>query len=391
MTGTPVEVAPVDVAIVGGGLAGGLIALALAARRPDLRLLLIEEGARFGGNHIWSFFSGDLAPADRWLVAPLVCHAWDGHRVCFADHARDLPGGYNSIESERLDAALRHALPPESLLTDATAEVVTATSVRLTDGRTISAGGVIDARGPADLSRLDLGYQKFAGSLLELDAPHGLARPIIMDARVDQTDGYRFVYVLPFGPRSVFVEDTYYSESPELDLPLLKQRIAAYAAGQGWRVRATGRAETGVLPVCMAGDFEGYWQSGGAGVAKAGLRGGFFHAMTGYSLPDAVRVATLVASLGDLSGPALHRALHQAAETHWRGQLFYRLLATLLFRAADPPDRHRILARFYRLDPACIDRFYAGRSTLCDKIRILAGKPPVPLGRAIAALGAREF
>jgi len=382
---------PVDIAIVGGGLAGGLIALALAARRPELGLVLIEEEERFGGNHIWSFFSGDVAEADRWLVGPLVCRAWAGHAVRFESHARALPGSYQSIESERLDAALRSALPPEALLTGAAADIVTATSVRLTDGRTIIAGGVIDARGPADLSQLRLGYQKFVGRLLELDTPHGLTCPVIMDATVDQADGYRFVYVLPFGPRSVFVEDTYYTESPDLDLPVLESRIAAYATAQGWQVRGTGRTETGVLPVCMGGDFEAYWRSGGAGVAKAGLRGSFFHAMTGYSLPDAVRIAALIAGMDDLSGPTLHGALHKAGQAHWRGQRFYRMLATLLFKAADPPERHHILSRFYRLDPALIGRFYASRSTTYDKLRILMGKPPVAMGRAIAALGAREL
>lgn len=381
---------PVDIAIVGGGLAGGLIALALAARRPELRLVLIEEGERFGGNHIWSFFSGDVADADRWLVSPLVCRAWAGHSVRFESHMRELPGGYQSIESERLDAVLRAALPADALLTGIAADIVTATSVRLADGRTLIAGGVIDARGPSDLSQLSLGYQKFLGQHLELDTPHGLTRPIIMDATVDQADGYRFVYVLPFGPRSVFVEDTYYSGSADLDLSLLETRIAAYAAAQGWRVSAVGRTETGVLPVCMGGNFEAYWRSGGPSVAKAGLRGGFFHAMTGYSLPDAVRVAILVAGMDDLSGTALHGALHKMGQAHWHGQRFYRLLATLLFKAADPPERHRILSRFYRLDPALIGRFYAGRSTLYDKLRILAGKPPVAMGRAIAALGARE-
>ena len=31
-----------DIAIIGGGLAGGLIALALAERRPELDVLLVE-------------------------------------------------------------------------------------------------------------------------------------------------------------------------------------------------------------------------------------------------------------------------------------------------------------------------------------------------------------
>jgi lycopene beta-cyclase len=33
-----------------------------------------------------------------------------------------------------------------------------------------------------------------------------------------------------------------------------------------------------------------------------------------------------------------------------------------------------------------VSRFYAARSTTLDKMRVLAGKPPVPIGRAIHAL-----
>jgi lycopene beta-cyclase len=57
----------VDLAILGGGLAGGLIALALRARRPDLRLVLVEGAETCGGNHIWSFFDSDVDTQDRWL------------------------------------------------------------------------------------------------------------------------------------------------------------------------------------------------------------------------------------------------------------------------------------------------------------------------------------
>jgi lycopene beta-cyclase len=45
-----------------------------------------------------------------------------------------------------------------------------------------------------------------------------------------------------------------------------------------------------------------------------------------------------------------------------------------------------VLQRFYRLRSALIGRFYAGQSTLSDKLRILSGKPPVPLGRALKVL-----
>jgi hypothetical protein len=47
---------------------------------------------------------------------------------------------------------------------------------------------------------------------------------------------------------------------------------------------------------------------------------------------------------------------------------FYRMLAAMLFKAAEPQERYRILERFYRLDPQLIGRFYAGHSTLFDKL-----------------------
>ncbi len=55
------------------------------------------------------------------------------------------------------------------------------------------------------------------------------------------------------------------------------------------------------------------------------------------------------------------------------------MLDKMLFKAAEPAERYRILERFYRLDPRLIGRFYAGRSTLSDKARVLMGKPPVPM------------
>lgn len=378
---------PIDIAIAGGGLAGGLIALALRARRPELRTVLIESGTNAGGNHLWSCFEGDVALADRWLIEPMVAHGWSGHEVRFPGFDRVLPGGYASLSSERLDAALRAALPPGDLVLSTEVAALTPSSVTLAGGQVLEAGGVIDARGAGNLGALELGWQKFVGQSWQCETPHGLARPIIMDARVDQTDGYRFVYVLPFAADEVFIEDTYYAGSPELDVERLEGRIAAYAGRQGWAGSPGERVETGVLPVCMGGDFERYWQSNAPGVAKAGLRGGFFHAMTGYSLPDAVRVALAVSGLPDLSGAGLHEALLGMARDHWRGQNFYRLLASMLFRAAGPEERWRILARFYRLDPALIARFYAGRTSLLDKLRVITGRPPVPIGRAIHALG----
>ena len=373
-----------DLAIVGGGLAGGLIALALARRRPDLRVTLIEESDRIGGNHIWSFFASDVAAADQSLVEPLICHQWPAYDVRFPGYERTIACAYQSIESERLEAAVRAALPAEAILTGRKVAALGPRTLVFADGTRLSAGGVIDARGAGDLSALDLGWQKFVGQELVLAAPHGLTRPIVMDATVDQADGYRFVYVLPFAADRLFVEDTYYSEDATLDEVAIGRRIAGYAASAGWEVASVSRCETGVLPVAMGGDITRHLGHGV--VAVAGVRAGLFHPTTGYSLPDAVRTAALVAAQEDLSGEALAWLLTNRARASWRARGFYRLLDRMLFRAAEPMQRYRVLARFYRLDAALIGRFYAARSTLADKARILAGRPPVPIARALGQL-----
>ncbi|MES2337053.1 MAG: lycopene beta-cyclase CrtY [Pseudomonadota bacterium] len=375
-----------DVAIVGGGLSGGLIALALTARRPDLRVVIVDRGESLGGNHIWSFFGSDIDRANRDLVIPLVAHVWQGYDVAFPARRRTLPANYYSVTNEKLDSAVHAALPPERILTGRKVLAASATAVVLADGDRIEAGGVIDCRGPADLSALELGWQKFLGRELVLKRGHGVERPVVMDATVDQFDGYRFVYTLPFARERMFVEDTYYSDTPDLDRDLLGSRIETYAAAKGWKVKSVAREESGSLGVVIGGDFERYWASGGKGLAKAGVRAGLFHPTTGYSLPDAVRTAALIAAQRDLSGAALADLTHDHARAAWKARGFYRMLDAMLFRAAEPAERYRVLERFYGLDPRLIARFYAARSTLGDKARVLMGRPPVPIGRAISAI-----
>jgi lycopene beta-cyclase len=377
-----------DLAIVGGGLSGALLALAVHARHPGLDLRLVESADRFGGHHLWSFFGGDLDAQQRQLVAPIVAHAWPAYDVRFPRHSRTLPQPYYTVRSEGLDAHVRATLPPRSLMTGRHVLACSATAVVLDNGDRLSAGGVIDARGPGDLSALDCGWQKFLGLELEVRGGHGVTRPVVMDATVAQEDGYRFVYTLPFDATRALVEDTYYSDTPTLDTALLATRIADYTAALGWTGIAPEplRTEQGVLPVVMGGDFERYWDAGGARLAKAGGRAGLFHPTTGYSLPDAVRLAHLVAAQRDFSGAALHRLTHDHAAAAWAARRYYRMLDLMLFRAADPPERYRVLERFYRLSPGLVARFYAARSTPWDKARVLLGRPPVPIGRAVAAL-----
>jgi lycopene beta-cyclase len=167
----------------------------------------------------------------------------------------------------------------------------------------------------------------------------------------------------------------------------LRSRIADYAAGQGWQVKAIDYEEAGVLPVIAAGNFDAFWRATDAGApARAGARAALVHPLTSYSLPIALRFALHLCTLDNLSAQSLEEACHAWAREHWRQGRFYRMLTRMLFGAAVPDRRYKILERFYGLPEPLIERFYAGRSTPADMLRVLAGKPPVPIGAAIASL-----
>ena len=230
------------------------------------------------------------------------------------------------------------------------------------------------------------------GRHIRTSAPHRLERPIIMDADVEQLSSsgkggaYRFVYVLPLGADELFVEDTYYDDSPVLDRRALSSRIDAYCNARGWQGEILG-GETGVLPVITGGKPGAYQNAHRTpGVAMAGARGLMVHPLTSYTLPHAVETALLVAENADLPGDQIAALLEAQARRVWKRTGFYRTLGQMLFGAARPEHRYRIFERFYGLPEPLIERFYAARSTLGDKVRILSGRPPVSVTRAVGAL-----
>ncbi len=371
--------------IVGGGLAGSLAALALAERRPDVPVLLLESGSSFGGNHTWSFFDSDVPPAAQRLIAALNPVRWPRHRVRFPGRERELAMAYNAVSAPALDALVKARLPAESWRLDVAVSEVDADGVVLDGGERITAQGVIDARGPSGaMPGLELGWQKFVGIEFAAAAPEPDCA-MVMDATVPQLDGYRFVYVLPLAADRVLVEDTYYSDEPALDVDMVSDRVCALAAERGL-LGPELRHETGVLPILIGGDPDRFWPSQDP-VARLGLRGGFFHATTGYSFSLALRMAVALAERNDgFDGPALAGWTRGQFTKHWQDMRFFRVLNRMLFDAAQPDQRYRVFEHFYRLQPELIARFYAGMPTATDRLRILSGRPPVPVGAALKAL-----
>ena len=372
---------PADIVIAGAGLSAQLVALRLASQA---RVLMIDRRPDPLAGHTWSFHDADIDATARAWLGPAIRHRWAGQEVRFPGHARHLASGYAALDGDSLGAAVG-ALPGVAVMQGRVRDI-DGRFVTLDDGRRIAAGLAIDARGFRPHPAAQVRFQKFLGQEVELSAPHGLTRPVIMDATVAQQDGYRFVYLLPFDDRRLLIEDTYYSDAAALSADRRRAAIAEYAASRGWRIARILREEQGVLPITLRLDAEAFWRDRPAGVPVIGLRALRFHSLTGYSLPHAVRSADLVARHWQAGPDALADALRRDSLADAGRQGFYRLLARMLFEAAAPDERRGVMERFYRLPEPLIERFYAGRTTLADKARILIGRPPVPVSRALRCL-----
>ena len=378
-----------DVIFVGGGLAAGLAASLLKIEQSHLRLLLLDAGRPCDWDQTWSFQalagSSDRsrsgvfrAPLSSWL-APFISGYWDSYEVCFPERKRILNTPYVSIRYQHFIQKLQAQLG-SSYRQGVRVSQLQAQHVQLSDGSHLRARCVIDARGwPEGGAEASTGYQKFVGLHIQTQRAHGQAIPIVMDACLPQIDGFRFMYVLPWADDELLLEDTHYSRNPDIDAAAYRQEILAYAAQKGWDVKAVKGEEQGVLPIPGYGiEAVPHFQT-----PVLGVRAGFFHPTTGYSIYEAVHIAEWLAEQTHWDPYRLARDLAARSQRRWKEMEFYRRLNNMLFFAADDDVRYKVLEKFYEHQEDLVARFFAGQTHGRDKLKILSGKPPVPVNKGI--------
>ena len=385
-----------DMIIVGAGLSGLLTAWRCLDVNPDLKIMIVEAADKIAGDHTWSFNLTDVDENLRAWIKPFIAYQWDSYDVKFPKRERTLDIIYCTGNSETLRACVQPHIDSGRLQVKLKTRVkeLQADYVILDNGQKLQAKCVLDARGFEPNENVFLGYQKFVGRTIRTKEPHGLKRPIIMDATVEQLGGYRFVYCLPFTEHEVLVEDTYYTDGAELSENEVTARIDDYINAKGWGDHALVRQEKGVLPITLAlGTFERIVPSNQALLHSIGIRGGFYNAVTGYSFPNAIRLADVVATTLKIEchGELVETEIDLIRAKHFASETFLRLLNRMLFRAAKPEERYTVLQRFYGLNQGLIERFYAGQLKWYDKVRILIGKPPVPVTKALYNFSEKAF
>ena len=195
----------VDVVILGGGLHGGLTALALSKLDRPPRVLIVEASNRLAGDQVWSCHTRDVGD-DRLLLDALPTVRWPSYDVRFPNVERTIALEYRSMHASKFADLIHDAVRKAgfNVRHRTQAEIVDEHHIQLSDGKTVSAEWIIDARGHSK-NRIEspAGWQKFLGIEIECEQPHGLERPCVMDAvSAPQRDGYRFVYTLPFTPNT---------------------------------------------------------------------------------------------------------------------------------------------------------------------------------------------
>lgn len=385
----------VDFLIIGGGLAGCLLLSALKHFHPKLKVLLLEQNSSLGGNHTWCLHDADIPSDSRAWFLPLLSRSWAEYHVYFPEHDRRLKSPYHSIQStdlnrkilEQWSSSIQLNCKVSSTLRDAESGLWKV-AVESDSQSEYSATTVIRCSGwKKNPPGQRLGYQKFVGLDLELSEPHGLDHVILMDARVPQVDGYRFMYLLPWSETSLLVEDTYYSNHPTLKVERIQKEIQNYLALRGWKIKNIHRSEEGCLPL----DLDPNKVGDSLDIPPClGAESNFLNPVTGYTLPYTLRAIDKLMQQGNLTDESCRRTLSGLRQSEGSRLGYLNFLNRMMFLAARNESRYKILQRFYLMPEKTIQRFYTGSLNWWDRIRILVGKPPVPVIAALKVLKSRK-
>jgi len=305
----PVEGDLIEVVVVGAGPAG----LAVASRVSSFgyKVVLVDPDplSRWPNNYgVWCDELEPLGLADCFETI------WDKAVVyldCGEEHTKYLERPYARLDRPKLKRKLLQACVKHGVtfLRTKGTDVDHSSETSLLscgDGSTIRASLVVDAAGFSNSlvefdKKCNPGYQGAYGIMAEVEShPFDMDKMLFMDWRDTHTDGRpamkesnkklpTFLYVMPFSPTKVFLEETSLVAKPAIGFKDLKDRLDARLEHLGIKVKHVEEEEYCLIP--MGGELPRLRQRTLAVGGSAGL----VHPSTGYMIARVLSTAPIVA------------------------------------------------------------------------------------------------
>jgi lycopene beta-cyclase len=373
--------ADLPILIAGAGCAGLSLAVELREKGYRGEVVLVDPRTEFGRDRTWCHF----------LTRPhafesCIRHRW--HHWCVKTSGRESVASsdrypYVQVSSDDFYAkalSVVNATPSQRLCLGKGVRSIEPSddSVRvvLSDRSVLRVAAVFDSR-PSEAATGAAGpnitlYQQFVG--LHVCCDKDVFAPDtadMMDFRIPQGDGIRFVYVLPYSGREALVEATSFAKdrvSQETLGTVVHQYLkAVHSTGQMKVVHG----EHGCIPMTTSRPVARPHPR----VIRTGLAGGAAKPSTGYAFGAIQRAsATLAAELSSGVSPSrVSTPRHRRRRGTFLDDVFLSYLSNHPARAAG------IFCDIFRNCPGDrIARFLTDTGSLADELSVIAAMPKIP-------------
>jgi lycopene beta-cyclase len=372
-----------DIAIVGAGCAGLSLAMRLAQSAPHLSVVLLDSRRQYEDDRTWCFWTSGNTPAED-----LIDKRWPRWRFANNSNRSILHTGHlHHYACVRSGHFYRHSLQKITaanfkLHLDAPVSAIQASGagIQVTAGKPqLMARQVIDTR-PEPHIQAKL-YQVFAGFEIETDADaFDPDEAGLMEGMMADTQGFRFIYTLPFSKRRALIELTRFAPDP-IHPAQLDAELAAYLEGRNLHSARIIRQEYGLLPMGMTAKRT----SEDPRIIRAGMSAGAIRAATGYAFLRIQDWAQACAASIAKGGPALP---HEPESTlrSWLDAVF---LTALKQKPQNGADYFLKMAK--ALSPDAFARFMTDAGSVLDHARLVTALPPLPFLAAAARVCASSM
>ncbi len=362
--------------IIGAGASGLSLCHALLERGVTDDIVIIDQKTEFADDRTWCFW--DTVPHPYSGLASHCWQRWDVNGISGFASQTSVHGGYACLRGidfynhiaqiicRAPNVMLKLGRPVESVQNLVSGVRVTAR------GETWNADAVFDSRPrPAPPGGLSFS-QRFFGQFVRTSAPaFDPSRCTLMDFRVSQRLGLRFVYVLPFSPTEALVENTYIqaTNAAKVTTEQHRQEISAYLAdAYSLNEFSVQREEAGAIPMTTQP-----FPKRDGGVFFIGTAGGCSKPSSGYTF---TRIQEQCRQIADAVQAGTLESFRETPPSNR-----YRFFDTVFLQAlqddpgAFPGYFHRL---FTRVPPDTLTAFLSETSTWTGDFRIIRSLPLQP-------------